>query len=107
MDGLKLSLDEIESKEFRIDIKGYSMHEVDYFLDLVMEDYQAMQDVIEEYHNKCQHFQKLIDQLSLENQNLNTQLAEKPDNQATMSPSMVDVVRRLSRLEEVVFGHKQ
>ena len=48
MEKLNLTPEEILNKEFNVDFKGYSPSEVDTFLDTVLEDYQIMEENVQQ-----------------------------------------------------------
>ena len=48
MEKLNLTPEEILNKEFNVDFKGYSPAEVDSLLDSVLEDYQIMEENIQQ-----------------------------------------------------------
>ncbi|SEP66181.1 cell division regulator GpsB [Piscibacillus halophilus] len=92
-----LTSQEILDKEFKTTIRGYNQDEVDEFLDLVIQDYEA--------------FQKEIESLKEENRRLKT--TSKPNGSTTATNQTrqrgqinYDVLQRLSNLEKAVFGKK-
>ncbi len=96
---------EILEKEFKIDTRGYRPQEVDKFLDTVISDYEEMFALMREYERDKK---ELIDEnmrLKQEVRNLRTKLevaAETSGNGA----SNVDILRRLSNLEKIIYGDK-
>jgi DivIVA domain-containing protein len=106
---VNLDLQTILDKQFNIDFKGYSPAEVDSFLDLVMEDYQTYQDITLELHQK-------IAELERTNASLRAKLIEEEGRSRALENNMtpaaqgaanVDILKRLSRLEEQVFQQSQ
>ena len=102
---VNLDLQTILDKQFDIDFKGYSPDEVDSFLDLVMEDYQTYQDITAELNQK-------IAELERTNASLRAKLIEEEGRTRAMEnnttpdaqgAAKVDILKRLSRLEEQVF----
>lgn len=100
-----LTAQHILEKEFRIDTKGYRMSEVDVFLDAVNSDYRMFED----------RMNRLIRALSEERQKnmlLEKEVARLRDrvnisdetsaNDYTQSSS-VDLLKRLSELEKLVY----
>ena len=103
MNKLHLTTQDILDKEFKVDFKGYSATEVDAFLDLVLDDYYTVEDNIEELQK---HIADLTKQLADAKAEL-TDLAGKQkvlDLSNTTSYSSVDLLKRVSRLEEEVFN---
>ena len=91
---IKFTAKEILEKDFKTGMRGYNQDEVDHFLDEIIQDYEA--------------FSKKIEQLTNENRRLRTELEEMPRRQATPAPGTTnfDILRRLSHLENHVFGNK-
>ncbi|ANU28132.1 cell division regulator GpsB [Planococcus versutus] len=90
----KFTAKDILEKDFKTAMRGYNQDEVDHFLDEVIQDYEA--------------FSKRIEQLQNETQRLRTELENSPRKQATPAPGTTnfDILRRLSHLENHVFGNK-
>ena len=103
---LKMNLDPqaILDKEFSIDFKGYNPDEVDKVLDLIIQDYQSFQKSLDEQKLK-------IEDLERTNASLRAKLIEvegkaKVNDDAdpiTNGASNVDILKRLTRLENAVF----
>ncbi|MBR3265427.1 MAG: DivIVA domain-containing protein [Erysipelotrichaceae bacterium] len=103
MEQLNLTPDEILNKEFNVDFKGYSPNEVDSFLDSVLEDYQIMEDNVQELLNEIAKLKEQVKQLTAKNIELEgKKMAFDLSN--TTSYSSVDVLKRISRLEEIVYN---
>ena len=81
----KLTVQEVLDKQFNIDFKGYSSHEVDEFLDLVISDYQ-------EYEQANMALKAKIVELEGKNGNIEEQ-----------TQGNLDILKRLTRLENEVF----
>lgn len=108
---MNLSAQDIYEKAFHIDVKGYASSEVDDFLDLVIEDYQAYDEKLEElgqaltrYEEKIKQLQQEVFTLQTENQNLQEQMNS---SFVSANTDMVDLLKRISRLEEAVFSKKE
>ena len=106
-DKISLTPQEILDKEFKIDARGYRPQEVDKFLDQVINDYS-------EFINEIKKLRKDIILLTDDNTKLknelrrikaNIQAAETTSNGVTVSN--VDLLRRLSQLEKVVYGKNE
>lgn len=100
-----LSAQEIYEKEFHIDMRGYAPAEVDGFLDQVIEDYQAYEEEIAELSQLIQRYEKRINELTEESANLATLLDNAQSNGDSINASVnqeVDVLRRISKLEQAV-----
>lgn len=105
---VNLDIQTILDKEFNVDFKGYNATEVDNFLDLVIQDYQTYQETTRELNEK-------IGELERTNASLRAKLIEVEGKtralEANPSPlaqssSNVDILKRLSRLEQEVFEQK-
>ena len=104
----KLNLDPqaILYKEFHVDFKGYSPAEVDEFLDSVIQDYQIYERKIGELGEKLMAQERA-------NASLKARIIELESRQKVMeeagqnSFNQVDILKRLSRLEQEVYKNKQ
>ncbi|MBQ1319344.1 MAG: cell division regulator GpsB [Solobacterium sp.] len=102
---VNLDIQTILDKEFNIDFKGYNASEVDAFLDLVIQDYETYQSITSDLNEK-------IAELERTNASLRAKLIEVEGRTRALeaNPSVsaqgaanVDILKRLSRLEEEVF----
>ena len=92
----------ILEKDFKTSMRGYSPSEIDEFLDVVIQDYEA--------------FMKEINNLKAENARLLSKIDEASKQQITSQPTAssqsnasatnFDILKRLSNLERHVFGSK-
>jgi len=106
-DKVNLDIQTILDKEFNIDFKGYSAKEVDSFLDLVIQDYQTYQDTTAELNQK-------VAELERTNASLRAKLIEmegkarvaQEGSQAQQGMTNVDLLKRISRLEETIFAQQ-
>ena len=93
---IKLNSKIILEKEFKKVMKGYSVDQVDQFLDQIMEDYDT--------------FEKIVEELTSENKRLKEELenstTRRPQVQPTTNNTNFDILKRLSNLEKHVFGSK-
>ena len=96
---------DILEKEFKIDTRGYRPQEVDKFLDTVINDYEEMFALMRENERDKK---ALIDEnmrLKQEIRNLRTKLEVASESNAGGSNN-VDILRRLSNLEKIIYGDK-
>ncbi len=94
---------DILEKEFKIDTRGYRPQEVDKFLDTVISDYEEMFALMREYERDKK---SLIDEnmrLKQEIRSLRTKLDVASESGGV---SNVDLLRRLSNLEKIIYGDK-
>ena len=99
-DKLFLTPEEILNKEFKIDARGYRMQEVDKFLDMVIRDYTEFLRAIKKLEKDNLDLIEDNKKLQLEYRKLKDAMSVKVDDSA----SNVDVLRRLSNLEKIVYG---
>lgn len=100
----KLTSDTIFEKEFHVDFKGYNALEVDQFLDDVMNDYQYFEQIIKDQKELLDRYEETLAQqkrLLLEQESKSRVANELPSQF-----SHVDILKRVSRLEEAVFNNK-
>ena len=100
---IKLTPQEILEKSFKIDTRGYRLKEVDQFLDDIIADYDQFYRII---NNIEQEKNDLIAEnmrlkQELRNAKMNAEIVKKNDGPEVTN---VDIMRRLSRLEKMVYG---
>lgn len=101
MEKLNLTPEEILNNQFNVDFKGYNADEVDSYLDLVLEDYQIAEENVQELLDLIASYQEEI-------KTLKAQIVELKGKQKTFDISQttkyssVDILKRISRLEEQV-----
>ncbi len=102
---LNLTPDDILEKEFKIDTRGYRLKEVDQFLDLIIQDYQMLIDLIKKQEAEKDELSDEILKLKqeLRDANVNVEIA-KASSQQNTGTSNIDILKRLSNLEKVIFG---
>ncbi|MCI9585475.1 MAG: cell division regulator GpsB [Bacilli bacterium] len=95
---------DILEKEFKIDTRGYRPQEVDKFLDTIISDYEEMFALMRETERDKK---ALIDEnmrLKQEIRNLRTKLDVASETGGGINN--VDLLRRLSNLEKIIYGDK-
>ena len=98
-----LSSRDILEKEFKIDTRGYCMQEVDRFLDVIIKDYEEMNNIIRSLSAEKKELVEDNIRLKQEIRNLRTKLDVVTDNSGEGS-STADVLRRLSNLEKYIYS---
>ena len=98
----KLSVEVVLNKQFNVDFKGYSSREVDEFLDLVIHDYQEYDHMIENLGNHLQEYERHIATLKAKIVELEGK-QEVEAIKAELSGDNIDILKRLTRLENAVF----
>ena len=103
MKKLNLNPEEILNKEFNVDFKGYTPTEVDSFLDSILDDYQTMEENVQELLDMIATLQDQVKELTKKNVELEGR-KKAFDLSNTTSYSSVDILKRISRLEEQVYN---
>ncbi len=95
---------DILEKEFKIDTRGYRLKEVDQFLDIIIGDYEQFLNIINNLEKEKADL--LGEIMSLKQQLRNSQLnmAVAKENTTTPEVTNLDIIRRLSQLEKMVYG---
>lgn len=105
---INLTPEEILNKEFRIDTRGYRLKEVDQFLDEIIADYQTFNKMILDLQKEKEEQSDLILNLKQEIRDLKTSVEiSKASSNNMEGSSNVDILRRLSQLEKVVYGKNE
>ena len=93
-DEIVLTPDTLLNWDFKIDARGYRPQEVDKALDIVISDYRTWERKERAYKNQ-------IEDLNNEILNLKHQLRNAKE------VSNVDLLRRVSQLEKIIYGDKK
>ena len=100
---ITLTPQDILEKDFKIDTRWYRLKEVDQFLDIIITDY-------EQFYKIINNLEQEKNDLLAENMNLKQELrnarinAEIVKNNDSPEVTNVDIMRRLARLEKLVYG---
>lgn len=94
-DKIKLTAKDILEKEFKSGMRGYKPEDVDKFLDLVIKDYEAFYQEIEDLQQENMRLKKQLEDAS-----------RRPTTSQTAGTTNFDILKRLSNLEKHVFGSK-
>ena len=104
-DRIMLTVKDIFDKEFKLDTRGYRPQEVDKFLDVVMRDYEEFIAINKELTSEIRELTNDNIKLKQEIRNLKTKLDILKENADSESgTNSVDVLRRLSNLEKIIYG---
>lgn len=105
-DKIFLTPKEILDKEFKIDARGYRPQEVDKFLDMVIRDYSEFLSIIKHQEREIKDLND--DNLKLKQEirrlKMTIEAAETDGEGNPKNISNVDMLRRISQLEKIVFG---
>ncbi len=103
-----LSPSEIYEKEFKIDARGYRPQEVDNYLDDIIKDYTAFMTIIRGYEKENQELME--DNMKLKNEIRKLRnLLETQESASSRNTSVnnIDLLRRISQLEKIVYGKNE
>ena len=103
-----LTPQEILEKEFKIDARGYRPQEVDKFLDMVIRDYAEYNSIIKKLDKEIKDLTSDNNKLKQEIRFLKEQIElQSSQESATRSITNVDLLKRISQLEKIVFGKEE
>lgn len=101
----ELGVTDILNKEFHIDLKGYNANEVDSFLDVVMADYASYEELVQHLGASLRKYEEEVKNLKNRIAELETSLQVQQVSQNAKVEN-VDILKRISRLEQAVFNQK-
>ena len=105
-DRIILTPQDILEKEFKVDDRGYRAQEVDKFLDMIIKDYT-------EYNKMIKSLNREINTLTEENNRLRSELRKLKElesvaeSDSRRSVNNVDLLKRISQLEKIVYGKSE
>ena len=102
-DRIILTSRDILEKDFKIDTRGYRPQEVDQFLDMIIKDYEEMNTIIRDLEREKKQLVEDNIALKQEVRNLKVTLDVLADSDNGNS-SNADVLRRISKLEKIIYG---
>ena len=102
-DKIYLTPQEILDKEFKIDARGYRPQEVDKYLDMVIRDYTEFIGIIKRNEKEMKDLREDNAKLKAEIRSLREQLVAASSSEGS-GVNNVDLLKRISQLEKVVFG---
>ena len=105
-DRITLSSKDILEKDFKIDARGYRPQEVDKFLDMVIRDYSEFINTIKRQEREIKDLNDDNFKLKQEIRRLKMTIeaAETDGEGNPKNINNVDMLRRISQLEKIVFG---
>ena len=108
-DRIYLTPEDILTKDFKIDARGYRPQEVDKFLDMVIRDYTEYNSIIKRLVKNLKDANDDIQKLQQEIRSLKEQLLIKSneENSGNKQITNLDIIKRISQLEKVVFGKEE
>ena len=103
---IKFMPQDILEKNFKIDMRGYSLKEVDQFLDDIISDYEQFLNIIDNLEKEKADLLGEIMNLKQELRNSKLNMEVASDGKASGEITNIDIMRRLSQLEKMVYGLK-
>lgn len=104
-DKISLTMQEILEKEFKIDTRGYRMQEVDQFLDVIIRDYNEYNNIIKELIRERDNLLTENNSLKQEVRSLRSSIDVVKGGEKEVTN--VDLLRRISHLEQIILGKEQ
>ena len=96
---------DILEKDFKIDTRGYRLKEVDQFLDIIIGDYEQFLEIINNLEKEKADL--LGEIMNLKQELRNSQLStEVATSRGISEVTNVDILKRLSQLEKMVYGSR-
>lgn len=95
---------DILDKDFKIDTRGYRLKEVDQFLDVIIGDYEQFLEIINNLEKEKADLLAEIMSLKQELRNSKLSMEVASNNRSNNEVTNVDIMRRLSQLEKMVYG---
>ena len=103
-DRIVLTSRDILDKDFKIDTRGYRPQEVDRFLDIIIKDYEEMNSIIHDLEKEKNNLVKDNISLKQEIRNLKNKIDVLVESDGSGNVSNADVLRRISKLEKIIYG---
>lgn len=103
---ISLKPQDILEKEFKIDTRGYRLKEVDQFLDTIIGDYEEFLNIINNLEKEKADLMAEIMSLKQELRNSKLSMEVARNNVDNVEVTNVDIIKRLSQLEKMVYGLK-
>ena len=105
-DKIVLTPNDIYEKEFNIDVRGYNPQDVDKFLDMVIKDYSEFNNIIKKQEKEIKLLTEDNSKLKQELRRLHMTIEAADDGSSSVSRSVnnVDLLKRISQLEKIVYG---
>ena len=97
-----LTTQDIYDKEFKIDARGYRPQEVDKFLDMVIKDYTEFMNIIRKLEKDNSFLEEENSKLRSKYRKLKDKIESASESAGTSNN--LDLLRRLSNLEKIVYG---
>lgn len=102
-----LTPQEILEKDFKVDAKGYRPQEVDKFLDMVIRDYTEFTNIIRKLQNDNRVLAEDNEKIKAEYRKLKNMLDSASDHSVGNNLNNIDLLKRISNLEKIVYGKEE
>ena len=107
---IQLSPKKITNKQFSVDFKGYNGEEVDYFLDMVVADYEIFASMLNAAYDKVEELEKELEEKKVIITKLEKTKSVQEDSIEALKENVssnVDILKRISLLEKAVFNNNK
>ncbi len=104
---LFLTPKDILEKDFNQSANGYDPVEVDKYLDMAIRDYSELLNVIKVKEKEIRELTEDNKILKKEIRYLKEQLAAASETEVTSGPTNIDLLKRISNLEKIVYGKEE
>ena len=108
---ITLSPQDILEKDFKIDTRGYRLKEVDQFLDVIIGDYEQFFKMLRHKEKEKEELLDEITRLKQEIRNLKMKIeiadSSERDSYPVRENTNIDIMKRLSQLEKIVYGKEE
>lgn len=101
---ITLTPQDILEKDFKIDTRGYRLKEVDQFLDTIIGDYEQFLEIISNLEKEKADL--LTEIMNLKQELRNSKLSVQAASNNGKDVNNIDIMRRLSNLEKMIYGSK-
>ena len=101
---IELTPQDILEKDFKIDTRDYRLKEVDQFLDIIINDYEQFYSRINDLEKEKADLLGEVMRLKQEIRAIKANVELAGNNDDSDGVTNVDLLRRLSRLEKMVYG---
>lgn len=107
-DRIYLTTQDILEKDFKVDARGYRPQEVDKYLDVIIRDYTEFNSIIKNLEKEKKELIDETNKLKQEIRSLQEQLEiNKTSETSNRNLNNLDLLKRISQLEKVVFGKEE
>ena len=107
-DKIYLTPQEILEHDFKIDARGYRPQEVDKYLDMIIRDYTEYNNIIRDLERQIKDLTDDNHTLKGEIRRLKTELdSAESESVNQRSVTNIDLLRRISQLEKIVYGKNE